>query len=416
MKHLLLSIELFILVVSQSCIGQSHSEEEFLNFIKGKDSLIDAIIERPDKYNLQILYSQIDHLNEGRVSINTIDLTANKYFYPASSIKLPCAILTLEKLHQFNIGKDHYFRIDDAFLCGNTNHITSSHELKRSYYDVIRKMLVVSDNQAYNSVYEFLTPEYIEQKLESKNLGNIHIYKKIAGCSITDNLKCNTIVFYNNNNQVIHTQNASVLDLKDMAAHYEFSNDKLIGNSTRRNAKNIPRPFDFNYGIEASLMDLHHALTSLIFPSSVDASHRWDITESDRNFLIKCLGMYPRELNIKEYDDPAAFPDHLLKYIVLGDTKNGGNTNKLRTFSKIGLSYGFFSETAYVVDFEKNIDFFLSISIYINANQTVNDGIYEYEEIAKPFSATLGRLIIEYESEREMDNPPDLTALKSLFD
>ena len=97
--------------------------------------------------------------------INTYLTDSIYYFYPASSIKLPCAILALEKLHELKIPEKHYFRIGDKYSCGNTSHITKSLKQKNPIM-IFPLMLAVSDNAAYNSVYEFLTPKYISSHLK----------------------------------------------------------------------------------------------------------------------------------------------------------------------------------------------------------------------------------------------------------
>jgi hypothetical protein len=146
------------------------------------------------------------------------------------------------------------------------------------------------------------------------------------------------------------------------------------------------------------------------------ASNLWRLKESDRQFLTKVLGMFPRELETKVYQDSTKYPDNLLKYIVFGDSNSNTKSNRVRTFSKIGLAYGFTTEIAYVVDLETNKDFFLSITMYTNKNKTINDGIYQYEQISKPFFGKLGMLLLEYEAHRTQPFSPDFSQLKAFYD
>ena len=389
--------------------------QDFLEFVKGKDSLVDAVLNNQDKYRLQIIYGQVTHHSKDSVSVVNSSLGNNKYYYPASTIKLPCALLALEKLNELNIGPNHYFRIGNDFLCGNTSHISNSKKSKDSFYDIIKEMIVVSNNVSYNSVYEFLTPGYLKEKLREKDLNDIHLYKKFAGCDILDNLKCNSISFYDNSDRLLFKQDSSVLSLSEMAENYDYDNNKLIGSSFYKNGKNVKTPYDFNYNISASLEGLHRSLIDLIYPNTTSASHRWNILKADREFIIRMLGMFPRELNDIEYEDSTRYQDNLLKYIVFGDPESNSKMNKIRTFSKIGLSYGFTTEIAYVVDMVSKNECFLSVSIYTNQNKTINDGIYEYQQIAKPFLGKLGMLLLEYESKRIQPFTPDFSSLRSLY-
>ena len=389
--------------------------QDVLSFIQGKDSLVDEVFNNQEKFKLQIIYGQTNRISDDSVEVvNAMLSKFNAYFYPASAIKLPCAILALEKLNELSIPSLHYFRIGDEFFCGNMSHVNNSNKNKSSYYDMIKIMLTVSDNAAYNSVYEFLTPAYITNQLMDRNLRSINIYRRFAGCSVAENLKINSISFYNANDDFIIKQEASVLGLAEMAEKYKYTNAKLIGDNHEANSTILNKPYDFNYNIEASLVDLHEGLVRLVYPNSILPEFSWKINPNDRDFVLKHLGLYPKELNIPKYSDTLKYPDNLYKYIALGNETNLSNIH-LRTFSKLGLSYGFVTETAYVVDFTENIDFFLSISMYVNENKTVNDNQYEYETVARPFCAKIGELLIEYEKSKSTELSKDLSYFKNLF-
>jgi len=413
----------FLLIIFSFCLfkttySQKNSIElsqNVLTFIQGKDSLVDEVFNNQDKFKLQIIYGQTNRISGDSVEVLNVKLSKfNAYFYPASAIKLPCALLALEKLNALSIPMLHYFRIGNEFFCGNMSHVINSNKNKSSYYDIIKIMLTVSDNAAYNSVYEFLTPGYITNQLMDRNLKRINIYKRFAGCSVAENLKINSISFYNANDDFILKQEASVLELAEMAEKYKYTNAKLIGDNYELNSNILNKPYDFNYNIEASLTDLHEGLVRLVYPNSNLPEFSWKINPYDRDFVLKHLGMYPKELNMLKYSDTLKYPDNLYKYIALGDETNLLNAH-IRTFSKLGLSYGFVTETAYVVDFKENIDFFLSISMYVNENKTVNDNQYEYETVARQFCAKLGKLLIDYEKLKRTELSKDLSYFKNLF-
>jgi hypothetical protein len=201
-----------------------------------------------------------------------------------------------------------------------------------------------------------------------------------------------------------------------MAENYTYSQNNLIGSYSYKNRQKTKTPRDFNYNISASLEDLHNSLIDLIYPNAMSTPHRWNLQESDRRFLTKVLGMFPRELEAKIYQDSTEYPDNLLKYIVFGDPSSNTKTNSTRTFSKIGIAYGFTTETAYVVDLVTEKDFFLSITMYTNQNKTINDGIYQYEQISKPFFGKLGMLLLEHEASRSQPFSPDFSQLKSFYE
>jgi hypothetical protein len=99
---------------------------------------------------------------------------------------------------------------------------------------------------------------------------------------------------------------------------------------------------------------------------------------------------------------------------MFGDTKEP-IPSSIRIFDKCGESYGYLIDNAYIVDFEKRIEFLLTAVIQVNQDQIYNDDKYEYDEIGFPFLANLGRMIYDYEIKRDRKYSPDLSRYQ-LFD
>jgi hypothetical protein len=83
-------------------------------------------------------------------------------------------------------------------------------------------------------------------------------------------------------------------------------------------------------------------------------------------------------------------------------------SDNIRIFNKPGDAYGFLTDCAYIVDFENGVEFLLAATIFTNDNETFNDDIYEYEEIALPLLRDLGLAIYEVERARDRKYMPDL--------
>ena len=77
--------------------------------------------------------------------------------------------------------------------------------------------------------------------------------------------------------------------------------------------------------------------------------------------------------------------------------------------NRIGGAYGFLIDMAYIVDFEKKIEFVLGAVIYMNENEILNDGIYEYESVGFTFFRDIGQLFYDYEINRPTNHVPDLS-------
>mgnify|MGYP001338393513 CR=1 FL=1 len=49
----------------------------------------------------------------------------------------------------------------------------------------------------------------------------------------------------------------------------------------------------------------------------------------------------------------------------------------VKIFNEVGLVYGYLTDNAYIVDFERKVEFLLMTSVLVNENGTFNDEKYE---------------------------------------
>lgn len=105
--NLLIIISVTIMAVSCN----STSDNPLNDILYKKDTLICKVINQVDKYELQIIYTQIDRDSANVPHFTDFDfqLDSSVYFYPASTVKMPVAFLALEKLNEL---KKQGFQID----------------------------------------------------------------------------------------------------------------------------------------------------------------------------------------------------------------------------------------------------------------------------------------------------------------
>src|ERR1700736_4702299 len=64
----------------------------------------DSFINHKDSYGIQIIYTQVDRGKNNIPKLTDHYFNLNKdYFYPASTVKLPTALLALQRLNELNI-------------------------------------------------------------------------------------------------------------------------------------------------------------------------------------------------------------------------------------------------------------------------------------------------------------------------
>lgn len=409
MKKHIVGIFLFLTIFSAASHAQNSLIEKLLNENK---YLFGEVIANVDSLEVQIIYTQINRDKNNFPSFKTYNYRVNpkNYFYPASMVKLPLAVLSLEKLNDLNIkGLDKYSRmeIDSTYIRQTALSVdTSSSTDYPSIAQLIKRVFLVSDNDAYNALYEFLGQRTINDTLHKKGYKDVKIvHRFIGGLSLDDNRKTNGVKFYDGD-KLIYDQAPQVND-----EEYKFELKKLLKGIgyLDANDKLVNKPFDFTNKNYASLPVLTNILKAVIFPQAFPKKMRFNLTKDDYRFLYKYMSMFPRESKFPSYD--TSYHDGYVKFLLFGGSHE--NTDgKIRSFNKVGLAYGTLTDVAYIVDFENKVEFMLSATILVNKDGIFNDNKYDYQEIGLPFLANLGKVIYNYELKRPRKHLPDLSRFK----
>jgi hypothetical protein len=265
-------------------------------------------------------------------------------------------------------------------------------------------MLLVSDNNAYSRMYEFLGADYILSGLSKIELPKIVIRHRFdAKCTEENNMLSNPIFFQKNKNYFF-LQSAYKSTTK-----YNAKNSKaFVGRANINNeGKKIMKPKNFSAMNYFRLQDVDEVLKRLIFPIIFEPDCRFNLTTNDYNFLRKYMSMLPRESDYPAYSD-SLYEDSYKKYLLYGNVHGTMHNDSVRIFNIVGQSYGFLSDCAYIVNFKKGIEFFISAVIYVNEDGVINDGKYEYKSIGFPFLSKLGKAFYLYEANRVKENFPNL--------
>jgi len=87
----------------------------------------------------------------------------------------------------------------------------------------------------------------------------------------------------------------------------------------------------------------------------------------------------------------------------------------IRIFNKVGDSYGYNIDNAYIVDFKNKVEFILTAVVQSNDSQIYNTNVYEYKTVTHPFMKNLGQVIYQYELQRKKKYRPDLSKFKFTY-
>jgi hypothetical protein len=384
---------------------------EFKPFVDGLEEFptLQKVLQDKETYQVQILYTQIDRNEHGNAMMQDHEFNLNDrvYFYPASTVKFPVAILALEWLEEQNIpGLDlHSAMLTDSVRPSQIPALvdsTSENSLP-SIAHYIKKILLVSDNDAYNRLYELLGQDYINQKLKEKGLTNTVINHRLSmPMSEEENRYFNPISF-------VDKAGKTLLQLPERKTETVYSNPSSpkIGKAYYQGDSLVQEGLDFTFKNKFALFDLHGVLKRIIFPMAFPDSERFNLSEEHRQLILRYMSMLPGESKFPSYPQPE-FYDSYSKFYKFGTDKNPIPHN-FRIFNKTGQAYGHLLDASYFVDFETGIEFMVTAIIYVNKDETLNDDQYEYEEIGFPFYAELGEYVYQLEKRREKQLKPDLS-------
>jgi hypothetical protein len=381
----------------------------------GNDPLLLKIINDPATYRLQIIYTQINRDRNNRPSFKNYfyNYDPGLYFNPASMVKMPVTFLSLEKLNTLKEkGIDKYTTIQfDSSQPWQTAMYKDSSASSRlpSIAHLIKRALLISENDPYNRMYQFIGQGPINRSLHDKGYKDVRITRQFLGLTAEQNRYTNAVRFIDDNGKLLYAQPPQYnID------SFDFSSEIKVGKAhLNRNDSLINEPFDFTRQNNISLLSMQQMLQSVMFPASLDSSRRFALTADDYKFLYRYLSQYPSETPDPKYDT-TEFYDSYVKFFFRDSTRH--MPESVRVFNKVGWSYGFLTDVSYVADFNNKVEFMLSATVYVNSDEVLNDNKYEYVSVGHPFLYSLGQTIYNYELKRKRKHAPDLSAFKITYE
>jgi hypothetical protein len=381
-----------------------------VDLLKQYPDLFQSVLSNPDN-KVQIIYTQIDRGNNGnpKFTDHYFNINDSSYFYPASTVKLPIAVLALQKLNELKIaGLDKKSTmISEAGYSGQTEvyNDPSTPDGRPTIEHYIKKILLVSDNDAFNRLYEFLGQEYINNTLHKMGYKEVQIVHRLdISLSEDENRHTNPVRFFDASGKLIYEK-----PLEASKLVYAERNTKM-GIGFYRDSEIVNEPFDFSKKNRMSLKTLHNIVRSVMFPEMVSKQQRFNLTKDDYDFLRKYMSMTPVESKFPFYSRENYW-DTYVKFLFYGSEKRPMKEG-IRIFNKVGDAYGFLIDAGYFADYNNNVEFMLSAIIHCNSDGIFNDDKYDYDEVGFPFMKHLGQVIYDLELKRKKKVVPDLSEFR----
>ncbi len=379
------------------------------DLLKQHPEYFDSLLRSNNTWHIKIIYTQIDRKANNHPLFKNyyFNIDPKQYFYPASTVKMPTSLLALQRLHELNIpalDKNTTMITDAAYSRQDAVYNDpNSPDGRPTIENYIKRIFLVSDNDAFNRLYEFLGQEYINNTLHKMGYDSVQIIHRLDISRTEDeNRHTNPVKFYDSSSKIIYEQ-----PLVESKLVYQ-PRKTFLGKGYYNGDQLVNQPFDFSKKNRITLADLHSILQSVIFPEAVHKKQRFHLSKQDYEFVHRYMSMKPQESDFPQYD--SSYNGAYAKLLLYGG--KGDLDPNIRIFNKEGDAYGFLTDVAYIVDFKNNIEFFLSASINCNSDGIYNDDHYEYQNVGYPFLKNLGQVIYQYELQRKRKRIPDLSTFK----
>ena len=377
-KTLLLVLFLFCFVVS--CEKTNKATNPLDDVLASENIKIKRVIDSLDQYEVQIKFTQINRDNDSIIFKDyDFQVDDNNYFYPASTVKFPIAVMAMEKLNQLDsLNKDARFYIE-----GDT--------VETTFATDVSKIFAVSDNQANNRLLEFLGQDALNRNLEQKGISPIRISHRLS-VENADEITTKPLIIYLNDSTTAALEGSINTTPKPLKINkIEKGIGYIIDDSL------MQEPFSFALKNYYPINAQHAVLKRIIFPKAFSENERFKLNDEQRKFILEAMHTLPKELGY----DPIEYYDSYVKFFMFGDNKEY-MPEYIKIYNKVGYAYGTLTDCAYILDSKNKVEFMLTATILVNKNGIFNDNIYEYDDIGIPFLAELGRQVYNYELNKSL--------------
>ena len=350
------------------------------------------VLRDPAAFRVQVAVAKVERGSDGRAGLHRLTWRCGEeYFYPASTVKLLAAVAALESLSDLRARTGNPMAdanaplrfsplfegdpVQDREPSNNAGGaITVQHE--------IRRIMLVSDNQAFNRLYDLTGVDEINDRMHRAGLSSVRISHRLSDPRpIPDQSRTAAVTIETplGDIEIPARQGRRVEPLKQRGV--------LVGEGMMSRGSVVRGPVDFSRRNNASLLDLQDALIMIVRPDIDLGGRAFSLDATDRLRLVSPMEQYPRESANPVLDDPH-FTDEYCKFFLPG-LRAWRPDRQPRVVNKVGQAYGFTIDNAYIEDPATGDAFFLAACIYTNADGVLNDDRYEYATIAEPFMAAL---------------------------
>ena len=379
-------------------------------------------------YDVQVIYTSIER-KSGKMKFKDFYYNVDKnYFYPAETVMLPAAALTLEKINdialKYDVNKYMNVRIDDALTRKIIVYSDRSiNENNVNFANFVKKMMLVGDKNSYNYCYDFLNQRYFNNRMHSLGYRDSWFLHKLDRLDPRESRRSNIVTFFKTDVQsyfvdiIYLKRHSTTIPFYSVYVKKEESNpedfysnrkDILSGKGRVENGTTVNAPMNFKHYNKFTLADMHEFLKNTIFPKEQRVA--MNLKDEDYSLLYKYMSMSPADSEFSEYASRAEYPDDYCKYLFGNRLRDAS----LKVFNSSGKGLGFIIDNSYVIDTRNGIDFFITVMVKCNRDDVFGDDQALYSQVGIPLMRRIAETIHANEIKRK--DGTDRTSFNEFLD
>ena len=357
-----------------------------IELVLKSDPYLKEIIKDKEDYEIQVMLTKVNHDNT-KIDFQNYQYQhdENQYFYPASTIKLPIVVLTLKKINELR-SKGSDVTLKSKIILNNVDNY-SNFKLQdsiTSFQNLIADIFLVSDNSASNILIDFIGYNYFNDEMQNAGFDRTYL-----------NHKFNPDPYANSTWQISDLDNNMISSINDNQKIIK-ADDKTNGldKGERRyfNGEILDESLNFSEKNRFSITDMHNLIKYIFYPEIFDKANTFNLNVEDYDFIRYWMSRFTYEDIGEKFIGDENFFETYNKFFIHGDEQSVSN-EQIRVYNKIGQAYGTSIDNGLIKNYQNNVEFILTSTIYTNKNKVINDNLYEYDDIAEPFLAKLSRAI-----------------------
>jgi hypothetical protein len=359
-----------------------------------------AVLKNAHALRVQVLLGEIVEGANGPELVQSGWRLEAEYFYPASAVKVVAAAAALERLNELKQQTApaltertplafHALFKGEALEAADATNVDGG---VLTLEHLIRRALIVSDNAAYNRLYDFCGQQWLNERAWRAGLAQAKLSHRlaVARTQIDNKRTCAIELRFPDAPVLVDARWSNVGDLNVVGPKFVF-----VGKAHRDRAGLVEHPMSFFQKNYLRLQDLQLALVRIARPDlklpGELKGEPFDLTDAQRKLLMDALSVYPGDSKNPVFER-AKYPDEYAKFFLPGVARVLPK-ERFKIYNKVGLGFGFVVDGAYIVDTETNKGFFLAATMYANSDEVLNDDVYDYDTVAFPFFADLAEVV-----------------------